>query len=647
MRRTLILTILFVAATAASAQNLYKLDDIQSGTLLVKTTQPGVYVSAPSVGTDVHLQIRGLILRGEVTQTFHNAEAMCVEAIYAFPLPETAAVDRLRMTIGTRVIEGEIKERKEAEQVYEQARSEGKKASLVSQERPNLFTVAIANIGSQEDVVITIDYQQTVDYKEGLFRTRFPMTIGPRYSPDGVKDVDRITPPTDPVRRNRVKLSVDLDAGFSLSSVTSSYHPIDKSVISGTRYEIKLSEETVRGDHDFELVWKPDLGSEPKSALFVETRTNAQYALVMLMPPSSTSTVRLPKESIFIIDTSGSMEGTSLNEAKDALQFALSHLGGGDRFNIIEFNSVTHPLFATPRPATSDAIEEATRWVNQLHSDGGTEMLPALEAALVDDHPNDDGTVRQVVFMTDGQVGNEDELFALIRTKLGRSRLFTVGIGAAPNSHFMRSAARFGRGTFTYIGGVAEVEEKMTSLFTKLESPVLTNVALHFDDPKAEMWPEHVPDLYAGEPVIVTVRLSRPGGRALVSGSLGTREWNDAHTLGMASDESGVAKLWAREKIEALTESMIAAENSDVKQQVIDLALTHHLVTQFTSLVAVDVTPAGTPLEQCATRAVPVNLPQGSSDDDGSLPATATPAPLLLILGSLLIGAATVIARKS
>src|SRR6266508_616389 len=154
-------------------------------------------------------------------------------------------------------------------------------------------------------------------------------------------------------------------------------------------------------------------------------------------------------------------------------------------------------------------------------------MLPALQAALQDPSPSNDGVVRQVIFMTDGDVGNEAELFSFIRANLGRSRLFTVGIGAAPNSHFMRNAARFGRGTFTYIGNTSEVQEKMTALFEKLESPVLTNVEVRFDDPAAEMWPTRVPDLYAGEPVVVTVKFANPGGRVIVSGG----DWHDARTV--------------------------------------------------------------------------------------------------------------------
>jgi Ca-activated chloride channel family protein len=631
MKRIAIPFLLLLVAAAASAQEL-----------LVKTGE--TYTSAPALETTAHLRIRGMVLRGEVTQKFHNDAASCVEAVYTFPLPENAAVDTLRMKIGERVIEGEIKEKGEAHQVYEQAKSEGKKASLLDQQRSNIFKVAIANIGAKEDVVVTIEYQQTVDYRDGIFSVRFPMTIAPRY-----KDVDQVAPPTisAPDRLNRIKLDVDLDSGFSLREVTSNYHEVDTTVISGSHRTLKLRGDSVVADRDFELVWRPDLGNEPKSALFTESSKDGTYALIMLMPPKASEGARLPKESIFVIDTSGSMEGTSMNEAKSSLQFALGRLSPLDRFNVIEFNSTARAMFEKPRDATPDALEHAKQWVGALEANGGTEMKEALDLALHDENASDSKSVRQVVFMTDGQVGNENELFGFIRDHLGRSRLFTVGIGAAPNSNFMRNAARFGRGTYTYVGSVNEVQEKMTSLFTKLESPVLTNVEVRFDDPSAEVFPQRVPDLYVGEPVIVAARLSKASGRAIVSGSIGEREWNDtlhvapppsaasfdsrAAEVGGAT-ESGISKLWAREKIESLTD----------RNAILKLGLEHHLVTEFTSLVAVDVTPASVPQETCESKVVPANLAAGWG---GTLPTTATPAPLLMLLGICFIAIAVVIGR--
>ena len=617
----------------------------QSGMLLLKTNQPGVYRPAPTLETDVKLRVRGMILRGEVTQRFRNPDSACAEAMYAFPLPEDAAVDTLRMTVGQRVIEGEIKERKQAEQIYDQAKSEGKKASLLSQERPNIFTIAISTIAAGEEVTVSIEYQQSVEYKDGAFRLRFPMTVAPRYLPP-------LIPALSPLGgervleervRGRVHLTVDLDSGFSLRRVDSSYHEVKTTALSGSHYSVTL--DNVAADRDFELVWQPDLGSEPKSALFAEK----EYGLIMIMPPAVTRGSRLPKETIFIIDTSGSMEGPSITAAKAALQMALDGLDSRDTFNIIEFNSVTNALWTVARPATTGNFVEAKHFVDGLRANGGTEMLPALDAALREGTPNEyvvgpppsavkraaeggSPTVRQVIFMTDGQVGNEAELFTFIRSHLGRSRLFTVGIGTAPNTHFMRDAARFGRGTFTYIGNRDEVQEKMRALFEKLESPVLTNVELRFDDPTVEMWPQRIPDLYAGEPVVVAMKFSKPSGRVIASAKRGTEEWNDVHSMQIKAEESGIGRLWARRKIEALTDS-----EGDVRQQIVELALAHHLVSQYTSLVAVDHTPSGVPQESCETRTVPSNLPAGWSGIDGSLPGTATPAPLEIVVGMILV----------
>lgn len=646
MIRKLAVLIFLLISMAALAQEderpLVTLQQVQSGMMLLKTNQPGLYVAAPTVETNVSLRVRGMILRGEVTQRFRNPEKTCAEALYAFPLPEDAAVDTLRMTVGQRVIEGEIKEKKEAEQIYQQAKSEGKKASLLTQERPNLFTVSIANVGGGEEVTVMIAYQQNVDYKDGAFRLRFPMTIGPRYMPAGTTPMSSAVPTglagtLSGGQKNRIHLAVDLDSGFSLRRVESAYHKVDTTVVSGSRFSVGLQGD-VPADHDFELVWQPDLGSEPKSALFAEK----DYALLMLMPPASSRGTRLPKETIFIIDTSGSMGGPSIEEARAALLMAVERLESQDRFNIIEFNSVTHALWTDARLATSGNVTEAKRFVTALQATGGTEMMPALEAALRDSSPNG-GDVRQVIFMTDGQVGNEAQLFAFIRANLGRSRLFTVGIGSAPNSHFMRDAARFGRGTFTYIGNANEVQEKMSALFEKLESPVLTNVELRFDDPAVEMWPQRIPDLYSGEPVVVAVRFSKPIGRVTASAKRGGEEWNDVRNVQSVSEESGIGRLWARRKIEALADS----QSGDVRQQVVELALAHHLVSEYTSLVAVDHTPTGAPLQNCETRTVPVNLPAGWGGVDGSLPGTATPAPMYILIGIILLILASAIAVRS
>jgi Ca-activated chloride channel family protein len=273
-------------------------------------------------------------------------------------------------------------------------------------------------------------------------------------------------------------------------------------------------------------------------------------------------------------------------------------------------------------------------------------MLPALRAAL--EGADEGSEVRQVVFVTDGAVGNEEELFRYIHDHLGRSRLFTVGIGSAPNSHFMTKAAEFGRGTFTYVGSPGEVDEKMGGLFRKLESPVLTDLRVEWDDPAVEAWPEKIPDLYAGEPLLVAARLSSAAGSVRVFGERAGARWSERVPIPVSTDQRGVDRIWARRKIAALMDRMTGgADRDSVKCEVVNVALRHHLVSSFTSLVAVDLTPTLASGAVCAARAVPVHLPAGWDRGHvfGEMPQTATPARLFLLLAAALAALAVILHR--
>jgi Ca-activated chloride channel family protein len=338
------------------------------------------------------------------------------------------------------------------------------------------------------------------------------------------------------------------------------------------------------------------------------------------------------------------MTGTSIEQARAALLLALSRLTPRDRFNVIQFNSVTDKLFDGAVAASPEAIQTAQKYVRALKAGGGTEMAPALDAALA--ASEDSSRLRQVIFLTDGSVGNEEALFQLIHQRLGRSRLFTVGIGSAPNSHFMSQAAEFGHGTFTYIGDVAEVGEKMSGLFSKLESPALTDIEIKWpSSPTVVMWPARVPDLYQGEPIVVSAALDALGGKAVVTGKRGGQPWEVTLSLGGGRAESGVNVLWARKKIASLMSSVHeGGDPGEVRLAVIETALEHHLVGKYTSLVAVDVTPSKPADADSASAALPVNLPEGWNYESvfGSLPQTATPASLHLLLGlaSMILAAA-------
>lgn len=692
--------------------------EAQQGTLLFKSDAKGDTFAAPLLHTDVVIRVSGMVARAQVKQTFLNPYDDWVEGVYVFPLPENAAVDHLRMKIGGRIVEGVIQERTEAKKHYELAKQSGRRAALLEQERPNVFTSSVANIAPHDDIVVELEYQQTLRYDGGRFSLRFPMVVGARYIPgtplateypgaqaaasarrqgggdetvhgavrrvdaaaannavapdvrrDGsgraadttrVSDASRITPPvlhpsSGPI--NPVSIKVELDAGVTLADVESPYHAITLRSVDYRKEIVELDGGTTPANRDFELDWTPTVDSAPRTAWFTEERGGKTYGLLMILPPSAqTQAKRLPREAIFVIDTSGSMNGTSIAQARDALALAIDGLAPADRFNIIEFNSTARALFRQARPATQDNKAEARSWVRALNAQGGTEMAKALDLALDGEEHAD--RIRQVVFLTDGQVGDEDELFRLIRARLGDSRLFTVGIGSAPNSHFMTKAAETGRGTFTYIGKVEEVREKMGGLFAKLESPVLKGVRIDWPEGvAAESWPERIPDLYAGEPVVVSVALTyndekRAAGRARVSGLRGDAPWEQAIALDRPEPGEGMGVLWARGKIAALVDALReksgeGAREEETRAKVVELALAHHLVTKYTSLVAVDRTPVRPDGMDLKTAPLPTNLPHGwvyesvfggpSSDAQlvGQLPQGATDSRFDLLAGAL------------
>ncbi|HEV7486719.1 MAG TPA: marine proteobacterial sortase target protein [Thermoanaerobaculia bacterium] len=637
-----LLLLLFILPFVAQAQETTTLATNEGAGLLLKTATPGTYAIVPAVKSEVRITVTGPIVRTTVTQTFHNTTGRCVEGLYVYPLPELSAVDTLKMTIGSRVIVGEIREREQARKEYEQAKSEGRKAALVEQQRPNVFTTSVSSVMPDEDVVIEIAYQEMARYENGEYRLRFPMVVAKRYSP--VQTTPQIIEKAVPVcctEASHVSLTVDLQPGYSVRNVVSAQA---KSETLGNRhYRVTADSSTLNAEHDFELSWQPDLGTNPDATVLTEKLGDDTYALIMVTPPAR-SAVRLPRETIFIIDSSGSMEGASMQQAKAALLLALGDLKSGDKFNIIDFDSTARPLFTDSKFADASSIGTAKEFVEKITADGGTEMRSALELAMPEHPTTPSGTVRQVIFMTDGQVSNEQELFSFIHARLGESRLFTVGIGAAPNSHFMRNAARFGRGTFTYIGDVQQVQERMSELFAKLDAPVMTSIQVHSSDSIAEAWPERVPDLYRGEPLVVAMRVHDANAKITLHGSIGNEKWSKELTLPAAGANDGIARLWGREKIESLMDRLTdGSDPNGVEAAVVAVALQHHLVSQYTSLVAIDQTPQGL---NASCNAEP--LPTGNSpdhDDLGTLPQTATPAAMLLMIGGAIAGLALIALR--
>lgn len=644
-----------------AAATLIRPNDVNTGSLLLPSKKQGFYIEAPRLSSDVDININGPIARVSVTQRFENPSKGWLEGVYVFPLPEDSAVDTLKMRIGNRLIEGEVKVREEARQIYEQAKREGKKAALLEQQRDNLFTNAVANIGPGETVIINIEYQQTVRQDNGLFSLRYPMVVAPRYSPqpiiqsvdfsnngnsgfgviDPVPDRKKIEAPVLDPRKNAlinpVTLTVHLAAGFPIGEMESPFHElISKEQDESTRI-LTLKNESVPADRDFELTWRAK-GNAPNAALFAETVGEKNYVLAFVTPPEI-DLDNLPKkdrEVIFVIDNSGSMAGESMTQAKLALHDALARLQPSDKFNIVRFDDTFELVFHDAVPADRENKIIANEFVSRLEADGGTEMLPALKAALIDRNSNDTKRIRQVVFITDGAIGNERQLFDQIAQGRGRSRVFTVGIGSAPNSFFMNRAAEIGRGTFTHIGSTSQVKSRMGSFFAKLENPVMTGLSVQGNGAKlSEASPNPLPDLYKGEPIVIAAIVDNLTGKLEIQGDYAGQPWQVDMDMVQASKGHGIGKLWARRKIASLEAGRsYGGDYEAINKQVETVALAHHLVSSRTSLVAVDrkvTRPSG---ESVDTAKVPLTLPAGWDAekwfDDKAMPAPSAPQKAML-----------------
>ncbi len=626
--------------------------------------------TAPALKTDVAIDVTGIIAKIRIRQTFKNPDNAWVEGVYIFPLPEKAAVDEMRMRIGDRVIEGEIRERKQAKAAYDKARRSGKRASLIEQERANIFTASVANIPPKGDITVEIGYQQRLRFADGIISLRFPSVVGPRFIPgnrpvagvggtgwaansDRVPDAERITPP---VRHpnlgsaNPLTINVRLNPGMPVGMLRSPSHAIDAAIQENGRYEIALKGGDAPANRDFVLHWYPETGDTPFAALFSEVKNGEAYLMAIVAPPTGKmpDQPRIPREVIFIIDTSGSMHGDSIVQAQAALKFALDRMHPDDRFNIVRFSNGADTLFASAKPADPSHVHRAKHFVQNLNADGGTNIAAALRLAL--DGQIGGKELRQIVLITDGSVGNEAALFRHIRRDIGDSRLFTIGIGSAPNSHFMRRSAAFGRGTFTHIGNTSDVSETMSALFEKLERPAMTDIAATTNGvPFLRQWPSMLPDLYHGEPLVLTAKLNGPVDNIELTGRRGSQVWSRVFAAASVREGKGIAKMWARDGIAAQMDSLVLGANSDtVRQEVLKLALAHGLLSKYTSLISIDRTPVRPETASLQRRAVPVELPAGWNYAAVFGGRTATPATLQILTGlaALFLCALLLLARR-
>ena len=616
---TLVIIFIFSASVPLRAEYSPKqpsinLEDVESGQLLMRSGNK--LSSAILLSTDIKIAVAGSSSRTIVSQRFINTSETWAEGVYVFPIGENAAVDTLKLRIGEKFIEGIIKEKVEAKVIYEEAKAEGKKASLIEQQKPNLFTNNIANIGPGEVVVVQIEFQSKLISKDGTWELRVPLVSAPRYdisvieekiefgssgfsnksiNADYNENID-VKILDEKELFNPVEIFIDLNTGFDLNSVKSAFHKVNIDKLSNGHHKISLP-GPISSDRDFVLRWTAK-DKDTQTSLFKETQGNQDHLLLTLNPPLTNKNKYSPnREIIFIQDISGSMGGEPLRQSKIGLEMAIKRLKPSDKFNIVLFNDRYSSYAENPVLATAKERDKAVRYVRRLNSYGGTEMYPALKYALKN-FKSEKSVLKQLIFLTDGAVTQESKLFSLINRELQTARLFTIGIGSAPNSFFMSRAAELGRGSHIYIGDMDEISNRMTDLFGKIENPVITDLELKL--PKgfeAEVYPNPLPDLYAGDPLSIAIRGKNASGIAKVIGKIGNQKWVARVTLDQGSDQIGIAKLWAREKISNLERNRIslspnASQKADIDSELLQTALNYGLVSRLTSMVAVDITPS-------------------------------------------------------
>jgi Ca-activated chloride channel family protein len=595
----------------------------------------------PLKHTDVKAEISGFLSRVRVTQEFENPFREKIEAVYTFPLPQNAAVDDMTMMIGDRTVRGRILPREEARNVYDTARAKGQVASLLDQERPNIFTQAVANIMPGERVTVIISYVETLKYENGAYEFVFPMVVAPRYIPGApvsmgaggtspnttkVPDASKITPPLTPksLRAGHdISLEVALDAGVPLDNLASKSHEIEVERPNGWSAHVRLKNRTEIPNKDFVFRYGVAGGRIADAVLTHRTDRGGFFTLI-LQPPDRVQVEDVtPKEIVFVLDASGSMEGFPIEKAKEAMKLALDGLYPQDTFNVITFAGDTHILFPQPLPATKENLAKAQAFLASRAGSGGTEMMKAIKAAL--DPSDAQDHIRVVCFMTDAEVGNDFEIISEVQ-KHPNARVFAFGIGSSVNRYLLDKITEEGRGEVEYVSLNDDGSLAARRFHERVRSPLLTDIAIDWAGmPVADVYPKRIPDLFSARPVVLSGRYTK-GGRGVIrlKGRMSGRDFVREIPIELPETEARhdvLATLWARKRIDEMMRQDFASVQSgdesseahaSLKETITQLGVEYRLLTQFTSFVAVEemvVTDGGEPRRI----EVPVEIPEGMS----------------------------------
>lgn len=582
----------------------------------------------PLKHTDVKAQVSGFLARVNVRQEFVNNFKEKIEAVYTFPLPQNAAVDDMTMHVGNRTVKGKILQREHAQAVYESAKEQGYVASLLDQERPNIFTQSVANIMPGEKVTVEISYVETLKYQEGFYEFVFPMVVGPRYMPasmQGSRDASRI-PSKEPQKGVRsghdVSIEVNVDAGVAVESFVSPSHQIEKTNLNaGSSSIIKLKNESVIPNKDFILRYDV-AGKKISDAVLTHRDGKGGFFTLILQPPDRvTFEDVMPKELVFVLDTSGSMSGFPIEKAKECMSLALNALYPQDTFNLITFAGDTRILFDKPVPATPENLRKAQTFLSSTTGYGGTEMMTAIKAAL--DPSDSQNHVRIVCFMTDGYVGNDMEIISEIQ-KHANARVFSFGIGSSVNRFLLDKMAEEGHGEVEYVSLNDDGSAAAKRFHERVRNPLFTDIKIDWNGlPVADVYPERISDLFDAKPVILYGRYTAPASGVIrLKGMMSGREIVREIPVNFPESQTQndvLATLWARTRVDDLMRQDYAGiqrDNPDcnIQEMITRLGLEFRLMTQFTSFVAVE---EMTVTEGGVSRRVdvPIELPEGTFGD--------------------------------
>ena len=604
----------------------------QTGESEDRTLSPYFFVNSDNPDTDrlplkstsAAVTISGVIADVLVTQVYKNDGKKPLEAIYVFPASTRAAVYGMKMTIGKRVVEAKIKKRDEARREYEQARDAGKNASLLEQQRPNVFQMNVANIMPGDEIKVELKYVELLVPTDRVYEFVYPTVVGPRYSNAKTGSV----PPSEhwvenPYLRQgelsttTFNIAVAINAGMPIKDLACASHKVNAAYESASKAKVALDKaEAHGGNRDYILRYRLD-GDKIQTGLLLSQGEKENFFVLMMQPPKRVTNANIPgREYIFIVDVSGSMHGFPLNISKKLLSNLIGNLRSTDKFNVLLFSGGNSLMAEESLPATPANIQRAISVIDHQQGGGGTELLPALKRAL--SLKKDDGFARSVIIVTDGYVSVEEEAFDLIRNNLGNAGMFAFGIGSSVNRHIIEGMAHVGMGE-PFIITKPDAAQAQAERFRKMiQSPVLTQVKVSFNGFNIyDVEPISVPDVLAERPVLIFGKWrGNPQGSIKLSGMTGEGKYSETVKVAdfkPSKDNAALKYLWARHRITILSDYNKLRNDDKRVKEVTELGLNYNLLTAYTSFVAVDNEVRnhdGKP----TTVKQPLPLPEGVSD---------------------------------